>query len=190
VSPETDIQIYQVSPDYERFDQKFHMARRIEWDRTGYSNVARQNRIERIKSGNPGYGLNDWALFQAAQSLLGITKTSSNVPNREHTSWLKTLATLPHEVEKPNVNPGKMSQYIRKIARLFGADLVGTTKIDRRWAYSRWYDEETQESYPILFSDETNQTYQTPTLLNDRRQVIPKDMESVIVMVVAMDKEG
>ena len=64
------------------------------------------------------------------------------------------------------------------------------SQLDRRWVYSRWYDEDTQESYPILFSDEINRIYRTPTMLEDKAQVIPKEMENVIVMIVEMDQDG
>jgi hypothetical protein len=57
-------------------------------------------------------------------------------------------------MEKLKEDPIRLAQAIRKVAQLFGANHVGFTEPERRWIYSRWYDEESQESYPILFSDE------------------------------------
>jgi reductive dehalogenase len=183
-------QIYNVSPEYRRFDQKFNMQRRSTWDWVDYGKNLLQNRTERIRKRTMGYSLKDWALVEAVDSTLHIAKTDINVPNKGHSSWSRILAMLPPGVERLNEEPGKMSRHIRKVARLFGADLVGITKLDKRWVYSRWYDEETRVSHPIHFSDETNQSCQTPIILEDRRQVIPKEMENVIAMVVSMDKAG
>ena len=187
---EKTCQIYQVLPEYRRFDQKFNMTRRPKWDWLDFDKNRLQNLIERIEQRTTGYSVKDWALQNAAISTLRVAKTDINVPNTGHSSWSKILATLPPGVERLNENPGKMFQYIKKVAHLFGADLVGVTKLDRRWVYSHWYAEETQKSYPILFSDETNQTCQTPIILDNRAQVIPKEMEYAIVMVVNMDKDG
>ena len=188
---EKAFKIYTVSPEYRRFDQKFNMTRRPGWDWTHYGKNLLQNRIKHVKQGNTGYSLKDWALNEAFTSIRRIAQTDDiNVPNRGHTSWSDTWAASPPGVERSSVDPHRISQHISKVAHLLGADLVGFTNLDRRWVYSRWYDEQSQESYPILFSDETDETYQIPTVREDRKQVIPKEMEKAIVMIVAMDKEG
>lgn len=184
-------QIYQVSPEYKRFDQKFNMTRRHYWDLFEFGDKYRvKTRMERLEKRAPGYSLKDWALHQAGESTHKIANTDMNVPNRGHSSWSKASAGLPPGVERGDQDPRGLSRHIKTVARLFGADLVAITKIDRRWVYSRWFDEETKESYPILFSDETEQKVQTPTVREDRTQVIPKEMEYAIVMVLSMNQEG
>ena len=54
--------IYELSPTYKRFDQKFNMTRRPSWDWVDYGRDLLQNRIGHLKKGNTGYSLKDWAL--------------------------------------------------------------------------------------------------------------------------------
>jgi epoxyqueuosine reductase len=188
---ERAFQIYHVSPEYRRFDQKFNMTRRHLWDLFEFGDKYRvQTRLDRLKKLAPGYGLQDWALHQAGESTHKIARTDMNVPNRGHSSWSGSYAGLPPGLERMVEDPARMSQRIKRVARLYGADLVGMTKLDRRWVYSRWFDEETKESYPILFSDETGQPSPVPSVREDRTQIIPKEMEYAIVMGLGMNQEG
>ncbi len=183
-------QIYRVLPEYKRFDQKFNMTRRPSWDWTHYGKTILQNRIRLLKQGNAGYSHKDWAMNEAFTSRRRLAQTDINIPNKGHNAWSNRWVELPPGVERFTGDPSRISRYVTKMAHLLGADLVGFTDLDRRWVYSRWYDEESQESYPILFSDETNKAYPAPTLLEDRKQVIPKEMDKAMVMAVAMDKAG
>ena len=183
-------QLYQVLPEYKRFDQKFNMTRRPTWDWTDYGKTLLQNRIKLLKQGKTGYSLKDWAMNEAFNSRRRLGQTDINIPNKGHSSWLNRWAEIPSGVERFTGDSSSASRYVGKMAYLLGADKVGFADLDRRWIYSRWYDEESRESYPILFSDETTGDYSAPTLLEDRKQVIPEEMNKVVVMIVAMDKAG
>jgi reductive dehalogenase len=77
------------------------------------------------------------------------------------------------------------------VARLYGAGLVGFARLDRRWVYSHYLDEETRQDYPVVFSDEPGyEEYDTPQRLEDRTLVIPKEMQYAVVMVFEMDEGG
>ncbi len=43
----------------------------------------------------------------------------------------------------PVSDPGRMSERIKEVARFYGADLVGITKVDPRWIYSHFYERAT-----------------------------------------------
>ncbi len=188
---ERAFEIYKVQPGYKRFDHKFNMTRRHLWSLPEFADAHRvRTRIERIEKQAPGYGLVDWALQQAGESTHKIAGTDMNVPNRGHSSWSRSFAALPAGVERAAEDRPNITREIKRAARLLGADRVGVTRLDRRWVYSRWFDEETKDSYPVLFSDETDQAVEMPTVREDRAQIIPKEMAYVLVMVLEMNKEG
>jgi hypothetical protein len=69
--------------------------------------------------------------------------------------------------------------------------LKGFCLLDRRWVYSHWIDEETRKDYPIKFSDEPGyESYCQPTQLEDKTQVIPKEMKYVVVLIYEMDEDA
>jgi ferredoxin len=43
----------------------------------------------------------------------------------------------------PIVDPLAMTQRIKEVARIYGADLVGVTKLDQRWVYSHYFERAT-----------------------------------------------
>jgi len=76
------------------------------------------------------------------------------------------------------------------MGRHFGADLVGFCLLDRRWVFSHWFDEDSRSDYPIKFSDEPGyEDYGQPTQLEDGTQVIPKEMQYVVIFIHEMGKD-
>ncbi|WP_419535490.1 hypothetical protein [Endozoicomonas sp.] len=87
-----------------------------------------------------GYRQLDWALGTAANGPLDKSLgpfSKFGVPNTGEHSWEQVnLAPVQWEFSSPE----EASQYIKRAARLYGADRVGITRNDPRWNYSPIYD--------------------------------------------------
>lgn len=185
------LDIYEVGPEYERFDQKYNLLVQALWkkefiakDKRRISNL--EEYVEREKS---GYSLFDYAYYQGIMNQLDSLDFGVNLCDQDANSWSqerksKRVAELPPKPE--------MTAIMKKAALKFGADAVGITEYDRRWVYSHWYDDEKKESFPLRFSDELPEyeTIETPTLLEDGTRVIPASMKYAVVFLAGMDYES
>jgi len=196
----TAAELYQVQPHYQRFNQKYNITRQWLWDETAIElnrrHVANQERL--VQDGRAGYSIPDWAFSVAARANRVYKDFSINWPNQPGNSWEPAsrrdklgFEPIPdRSFNRWQCSPTEASRLIRKMGRHFGADLVGFCLLDRRWVYSHWYDEKTLADYPIRFSDETGyEGYSEPTQLEDGTQVIPKEMQYVVVFIHEMGKD-
>lgn len=164
---------YEVLPDYERFNQKNNAIMRSAWDPTLDTYDSRNRRVikEHIHHGDLGFDHMDYALSSGATSVASSLGTAINRPNAGLTSW-ESLAkqwgrSFPVEADRlEEHNPAKLQKAIEKVARFYGADLVGYTPLDMRWVYSNHYDPKTGENPPVE---------------------IPEGCDQVVVMGVSMD---
>jgi len=196
----TAAEIYEVQPYYKRFNHKYNMTRQGLWEKeaaeVGKRRVANLKRM--VKEGQNGYSLLDWGFFAGARANQENTGFNANRPNKNGNSWepvaKRALAgTYPapgRGFPKWEGSPEEASRLIKKMSlQYFGADLAGFCLLDRRWVYSHWIDEETGKDYPIKFSDEPGfEGYNQPTQLEDKTQVIPKEMKYVAVFIYEMDE--
>jgi len=132
----------------ERFDQKYTMGRRHEWDLSLRERMKTSSAIAEV-SDLPGWTLIDWAMRAASRSQMGkLQLLNMSNPNQSYAS--ETVAKelranesslKPSKGEKLDVSyPEKITRYIKKAAVYFGADLVGICKLDHRWIYSHSYN--------------------------------------------------
>ena len=183
--------LYQVQPYYQRFNQKFNMTRQRLWEPRMKELGAEMeaNLARSAAEGTRGYSALDWAFYQASRGNLRNTEFSINAPNVRGNRW------RPISPERPagrwQGSPDEASRVLRKVGRLFGADVVSFAPLDRRWVYSHYFDEETSRDYPIKFTDEPGyEHYTEPGLAEDKSLVIPKDVRYAVVMLFEMDEEG
>lgn len=147
---------WKINPEkFKRFNQKNTVFCRHYWDKNlrnmvkGRAEYARKlisNRVE-------GYSLFDFALKGAAWYCANVAAGEGN-PRGDYGlfSW-NSLTTLwySYGVEKAerdpvireerrrlrkNITPSTMTYIIKKVAKYFGADLVGIAKYDPRWVYT------------------------------------------------------
>lgn len=52
----------------------------------------------------------------------------------------------------PVDDPVAMSARVKEVAKIYGADLVGITKLDQRWVYSDWFERATQKSGKLVIN--------------------------------------
>lgn len=200
-SRKTAAELYEVQLYHQRFDQKNNITRQMLWNPPVMELLRklRENTGKFVESKRPGYSLVDWAFFAGAIANMVNNGFNVNWPNRHGNSW-RPLAELgqpqnglPRYVShgKLEADPPTASRIISKASQQFGADQVGFARLDRRWVYSHWYDEDTKEHFPIKFSDEPGyEPYQEPVQLQDKTQVIPAGMKYVIVLIHEMDRMG
>ena len=128
---------------YQRFDQRYNLTvGRPNWDESvqRFSRQAPATRVSHIRSGRPGYGLKDYSLFLAGGVTVWSLDTSINHANRGLTSWQSLGAKLPKGIEPWNGSTEAATAMVKRVARYFGADLVGIAPLDRRWIFSHaWW---------------------------------------------------
>ena len=186
----TAAEMYGVQDSYVRFNQRDHIGSQMFWD----AHLERERDKLKVKQrelaekGRVGFEAPAWGLDSAADSLLSIMGFSKNQADSRATAWQTKVEPAP--TGRPKTSPKEASQIVRKAAQVFGADQVGFTELDRRWVYSRYFDEETKEDYPIKFSDEPGyEEYNQPSRLEDGTRVIPKEMKYVVVMLHEWGKD-
>ncbi len=146
--------MYQVLETYHRFDQKNNMVCRPQWDpslRQLHSQMS-EAPLRRMASGTAGFERKDFALVASSSVVASTFGTGINTPNSGLTSWetLPLSASLEFPEEQHAVTDvAKMTDQIKRVARHFGADLVGITNLDLRWVYSHHYILKTGESQPV-----------------------------------------
>jgi reductive dehalogenase len=193
--------MYNTQLDYQRFNQRYNVLRQAMWHPEMIELTQRRAEKTRqmVLDHRPGYSLLDWGFFIGAYGNMANTGFHLNAPNQRGNYWLPLYQRgepqrgLPRLVsrERWEGGPKDATTALSMMARKFGADVVGFCKLDRRWVYSHYFDEETNQDFQIKFSDEAGyEGYQEPTQQEDGIQVIPKEMEYVVVMLHEMDEEG
>ncbi|MFC1909443.1 reductive dehalogenase domain-containing protein [Chloroflexota bacterium] len=201
-SRQTAAELYEVQPYYERYNQKYNMTRRGQWEEAEREiGKKRINNLEkRVLSGINGYTTLDWAFFKGAHTNVENTGFNVNRPNMFGNSWEpisrhSRAGRYPApdlSLERWQGSPEDASRILKKMSvDYYGADMAGFCLLDRRWVYSHWFDEENKKDYPIKFSDEPGyESYTVPTQLEDKTQVIPKEMKYVVALIFEMDKDA
>lgn len=199
-------EMYRVQPTYIRFDQMLCTACQRHWN-PSFAEGWRAQRAKAFKlaeRGHAGYDQLALALEHAADSFDALIGFEHQSADRGPTAWqsryyaanpTRLAGAMQHmaprrDDEKPEMRkrwpatPAEASAVLRKAGKMFGADEVGFAPLDRRWVYSRQFDIETHQSYPIRFSDEPGYEEHTePARLNDGSYIIPKEMEHVVVLL-------
>jgi epoxyqueuosine reductase len=130
----------------ERFDQKNTVFSRILWDKEyqeQLKNVAPRKRRESASETSEGSAL------QAGSIYVDQTAGSLHPNYRGYSGHVRDVGglygwdDLVNPEPYPASDPAEMSERIKRVARFYGADLVGICELDRRWVYSHYFDRET-----------------------------------------------
>ena len=151
---------FSVSADYERFSQKRDVFSRSYWDPQVHSSQAERfyesyRRPLREWRLVDGYSQKDFALRNAGWHVADLFAERLEREDRregflDHLTAHRGSAEEKCEIE----SPGAMAREIKKVARLFGADLVGITYYDERWVYSHKYSRATDDEAPMDLGDD------------------------------------
>jgi reductive dehalogenase len=177
---------YQVDEDtYQRFDQRNNLTiGRPNWDETVqvFSRKSVDTRVKKIKGGQPGYQVEDYSLFLAGGVTTFRMGNSINQSNRGVTSWKSLGNKLPPGIDRWEGSAEKATRMVKRVARYFGADMVGIAPLDRRWFFSHafWANGTHKE---IVFQP-TEAPEET-----EEQLIVPEGMKWIIIMGTWMNPD-
>ena len=172
--------VFQIDEDvFQRFNEKYTIFSRRIWDEDfdGYKRPIFENASRRAEMGLDGYSKVEQAAVDASWSIENLVSMKEL-----HTERIKTLnedekKKLEVQKSKTDVkqvnydvqelpkyevhNPKEMTVWLKKIAKFYGADLIGIAKLNPKWIYSQ---------------DRIERDY-----------VIPETVQYAIVLAVEMD---
>ncbi len=165
---------FEIQDDFERFNQRDDVFRRSWWDerirneKTELFYATYREPLTTWRTAD-GFTQKDYALRNAAWHVSDIfTELKQDQDRRE---GFTDEFTIQREVASERTDmgtPAAAAVEIKRVARAFGADLVGVTAFDERWMYVN------------KFSDIS---------LTEKPQEIPEGMVSVIVTAQSMDHD-
>ncbi|WP_370455050.1 reductive dehalogenase domain-containing protein [uncultured Ruegeria sp.] len=158
---------------FEPFSQRNDMFTRAFWDETVRSKLTDgffgSYRMRASYRKGDGFRQKDFALRNASWIISDIVSNRSAAEGRREGFQAPIADDTPIATTKVEVDdPEAMSHEVKRIARFFGADLVGITDFDDRWLYTARVD--TRD-----FSEAEN--------------ALPEGLTSVIVLGHQMDQE-
>lgn len=149
----------EIGPSFERFEQHNDMFCRGFWDTSFQSKAVFKFFRSFVKPGErfrekDGYTQKDYALrngpWVVTETLAEIHKSS----NRRDGFWDPFSAHVPPKVAPmPVANSADMAAQVKRIATLYGADLVGITDYDERLTYASSYSARSNSCKPVELPD-------------------------------------
>ena len=122
-----------------RFNSKNTVFERVEWDSSweGYKRMYNENMLSLLAEGKLGYSRIDFALAYASwivHDAFAGGFSWKRIPLYRQPAAMEEIdwTSEKYKVEDPK----KMSVYVKRAAKLFGASLVGICKLNRDWLYA------------------------------------------------------
>ena len=148
----------EVTADFAPFEQRNDMFTRAFWDdrvrsadSDGFFNSYRMAFAPR-RGG--GFSQKDFALRNASWAISDIISNRSvDKGEREGFQAAISYDTPVAEHQVPVGDPAAETLEIKRLAKLFGADLVGITEVDLRWHYATRVDTRDYSSVPNILPD-------------------------------------
>lgn len=136
-----------------RFNQKNELFKRARWDPSlknqtegFFGTIQPRNKL--------GYSHKDLALREAAWYIEDAFAHGCKIHNSGLFSWedeLDEASCIPADIKLDISDIEKTTEDIKKVAKLFGASLVGITELDENWLYSHTYNTLTNEVKKLDF---------------------------------------
>lgn len=152
---------FDVSDDFERFDQRNEIYCRSEWDpqirsdkaaeffRGHYMPHARARRAD-------GFGQRDYALRNATWHVTNVLRDVRRQSDDRKEGFFDTFTS--HAEGWPEPYPFESAEAatrnLRRAAKSIGASLLGICEYDERWIYRTRYSEQTQKDKPVDIPDD------------------------------------
>ncbi|MEX0345875.1 MAG: reductive dehalogenase domain-containing protein [Rhizobiaceae bacterium] len=135
----------EIADDFEPFDQMNDMFTRAFWD-PAVKNKDTQGffdsyRMEAAPRRGDGFSQKDFALRNAAWSVSDVISNRANDRGKREGFQAAIEYDTPVAPDRIEIaDAASETAEIKRIAKLFGADLVGITELDERWHYSSRVD--------------------------------------------------
>jgi reductive dehalogenase len=173
-----------VKGEIKRFDQKNQMFLRPGWD-PEINGMVEDWSLNGPPQDEAGFTLEDRALLSASSmgTMLALFNAdmpnpmpgAMSVPNKGPFAF-----EIPEEMKLDSSDPQELTKKIKKVAKWFGADMVGICRLDRRWVYSHTYGE------TVYFGPGDGSKHTSGESII---QEIPDEFQYAIVMCYEMDYE-
>ena len=102
---------------------------------------------------------------------------SYGMPNSQGLSWKPITVSGDGQTDKRQLGSQEMADLIKYTARIYGSDLTGIARLDKKWVYSEDLEK------PFLFAEADEPEEREDAFM------IPEKMDRAIVMAVAMNIE-
>ena len=149
----------EITPDYLPFDQPNDMFSRGFWDRSFANRVTRGffrsfvKPLERVRD-EEGFTREDFALRNGPWVVTEMFAEMHKAKDRRDGFTDDFTAHIPPRVEPADMGTPKQAAHrVKKVAKLYGADLVGITAYDPRWTYRSKFSARTLSSKPVELPD-------------------------------------
>ena len=137
-----------ITDSLRKFNQKYVMYNRPRWDPRVIPFAEGIYGVLPIQN-TDGFTLFDRALQNTGWYLEQAFAHGHIVHGKDLFSWEKLpysdCLRIPKGQKIGLHDPSDLSQRVKKVAKLLGADLVGICELDSRWIYSHWYNMHTRE---------------------------------------------
>ncbi len=183
---ETIDDMYEISKDISRFDQKYTALMRGMWDEevrpsTISYGAKKAGLVPFAQEGTPGYSKVDWALHWAAMAGTNTCAPLANLGVRgagNYNDWNRHAnPTYKRQIFK---DKAEISKQVKRAARFLGAGLAGIAPYDERWTYSKWFDID-----PSVADAKTMEIQHDK--MRETEGVFPFQPKSVIALAFEMD---
>jgi len=170
----------------ERFDEKFMMFRRVMWDMPALAKKLYFT-PKMPDENEPGYAIQDYSFRNASWDL----ERDFAMGNRGGRQLLLDWDRQPKGefIPPPGLritvdDPAKVTRDLKKVAKFFGASLVGVCELDRRWVYSQAYYSARRD--PFARGEITKEELAAGT---SEKIEIPEEYKYAIVCAIEMNYE-
>ncbi|GAB4447031.1 MAG: hypothetical protein Kow0031_29590 [Anaerolineae bacterium] len=145
---------FEILPEFRRFSQRNDVFSRSFWDpriRSEKTELFYRTYRQPLDSWrkSEGYTQKDYALRNAAWHVTDIFAELKEAEDRREGFLDEFSLQRAGPAEKVPVGPpAEMAAEIKRVARVFGADLIGITRLDERWLYTHKYSAQTETEKP------------------------------------------
>jgi len=152
---------FDITGEFERFDQRYDIFRRSDWDPEIQSGKARDffagHHMPNARARKAdGFRQVDYALRNASWHVSNVIRDLSSDSEDRKEGFLDTFTA--HEEGWPEPYPFESledaTENLRRAADVMGIGLLGICEYDERWVYSSRYSEQTQQSRPVDIPDD------------------------------------
>lgn len=137
-----------------RFNQRNEMFKRNIWDEKNRHLLKRFSEV--YYQPKVGYRKIDYAFRNASWALewkYGMGNARSNFGLYEWDGVPERIRPYAETGDLVKESPEEMSRIVKKVARFYGAGMVGICSVHPNWIYSHEFNVVTQETYPIELSE-------------------------------------
>lgn len=143
-----------ITPDFRPFDQPNDMFSRGFWDPKFATRITMKFFRSFVKPGErvrdeEGFTQQDFALRNGPWVVTESFAEMHKAQGRRDGFTDDFTPHIPPRVDPVEMPPAEAARRIKKVAKIYGADLVGLTAYDPRWTYRSKFSARSQQSKPV-----------------------------------------